>query len=505
VTIGGGDFLPGTIRGVGAAANSLDGTFGLSSDGKRLQNFGCSCITFSATVNGTLAPPPVAGVITFGTAAADTDNVRIEAIYQSGGVPNTAVNLIDSAPLRSPVPAGAIPPVLTATGEPRCTYYLVTSAAVCVHLTQGIYTLIHRRGTSTLGSALLTVPGQSAQAGQVPTLAAARVPGVAGGDQLQLVLGPRILTTLTVNPLTVNYSLAGKDLENGVFGSVTGTCTPGIYFTDREDLCPVGTITMPNNLGDSSVTLFGVSSSGQLLGQLDDTSAGSTEVDIPEVAFSVPGNRVRVNTPSTAFAIARYNDPLPLADFANSLPAVGGLVPVSLPSSAPVQLSIAPVGSTAFRGLGNANQMGGVTIASLAPGPYVARFSLFDGRGDVSTFESLFVGDASPPAGPTASRCSVRASGHTKATLAARKRRKPSSHQVTLTVSCPSRTRGTHIALFLQRGSTIVASGTGVTGRGPARIKLKGKLVSGMYLLIEVLGSGSAATESTRTLTLKVR
>jgi hypothetical protein len=522
VTIGEGALLPTATRTVDAPANGIDDNFGISSDGKLLGDGGCSCSSFSAIVDGVPAPAPVSGTITFTTPVSNTNVVTITGTFTSGATPPiTTVHLTDDAPLLTPVAAGAIGPQIGARSQPACSFYLVTSEIACFNLTPGSYTVTQLRGGGSVASQPLSVPGQSANSGTVPSVGSAAFASVAPGDQLVLTLAGRAhpLSTLTVDPLTVSINSGGRDVENGAHTKLTGTCTPGLFIDDGKTTCADGTIPSPNNLAFLHTALGTVDRVGQDIGLLDETSAGSTEVDMPQVELITPDNGRSVQTPLQALAVVRYNDAASLATVSDSVPAVGPVPKApSLPSSAPVALSVGPLGSSApFAPVGNANQPGGVTIPPLAPGVYADRFTLTDPRGDTSTIESSFSALPNPPANPTLSPCSAKAGGGLRATVAAarskagaskrnRTRAKPKKPAfVTLTVSCHAPSAGARVAVFLRRGPAIVASGAGVTGRGPARIKLTGKFAPGTYLLIEVVDSGGRAIEATQTLTLKGR
>jgi hypothetical protein len=319
-----------------------------------------------------------------------------------------------------------------------------------------------------------------------------------------------VLTTLTVNPFTINHSRPFGDLNNGANGIATGTCTPQELFNSTNDLCGVnGMISAPNNLGDATLSLFqGGTLVGDVLGQLDDTSGGATELDMPEVSYRSPISGESVHTPSIAVAFARYNDPASLVAAENARPAFGDTPTVaSIPSAAPVYLSIAPLGSSAFTVLGNANQAGGVAIPALAPGIYIDRFTVIDARGDANSTESSFVALAGPPPAPTAT-CKAKSSGGLKATIAAKgkgkrkhKPKKPTA--ITVTVTCSSADSAARVAVWLERGSAVVADGSGLVKHGAARITLSGKFSRGKYSLVELIDSGGVASETTRTLTLK--
>jgi hypothetical protein len=524
VTIGAGNLLPSATVSpahvVNAPPNAIDGHLGISSDGMKLKDYSGG-LTFSATVNGVAAPAPVGDTITFAAPVTNADTVRVSATFTDG---TTTVTLTDSAPLVNIVPADQTAPFNTSMAQPGCVFYLVTREVVCFKLkpasptTPASYTLIQLRGGATVSSQTLTVPARNAATGQIPTLAASMpFAGVLAGDQFQLKFGApasgHLLTTLTVNPLTIAVNTPFSDLNSGSNTTVTGSCTPGVFFNDEGfNLCPPdGTIPATQNLGYASSSLDYLNSTFGPPGDLDDTGTGATVVDPPAIAFRAPLSQESISTPFIAFALVRYNDPAALVAAQNSGAATGpSPIAASTMSSAPATFSYAPFGSSSFTLVGNANQPGGLLVPALPKGPYVGRFTVADSRGDTNTSESSFVAQAAPPSGPAPANCQAKTSSG-KATVAAAKRKgkgkkkrkaKPKSSMVTITLSCSSTSSG-RLAVWLERGSSVLADGSGVVSHGVARIVLQGKFPRGTYRLIELIDAGGKATESKQTLTLK--
>jgi hypothetical protein len=357
------------------------------------------------------------------------------------------------------------------------------------------------------------VPSRAASIDLIPSQAAsAPFADVRAGDQLKLSVGAHILTALAVNPFTVSRSSPLVDLQNDEAIFVTGTCTGAQFFSDGE-FCPGGPIPALNNLGFTEVSLpffFGLRAIGlgETLGQLDDTSAGNTQIDMPDMSYRSPQGGESVRTPFTAVALARFNDPATLVAFNDAAPGVGFTIPPSNASAAPVTFSVARLGSSSFVNLGNANRPGGVTVSNLAPGTYVGRFTLTDSRGDVNSIDNAFT--VSPPAkvGPTPPSCKAKASRKGfKATISAAKRRKPKSKKkpttVSLTLTCSTSASGARVALWVEKGSSVVADGSGVVKHGVAKIALAGTLKRGTYRLVEVIDADGFANTATHTLKIK--
>jgi hypothetical protein len=540
VTVGGGAFLPiasgSTAHDVTDPFDSEDGSFGLASDGKTLRCFTGSCSGgFTAAVDGTAAPAPVAGAVTFSTAVTATNAVTVTVPTTLGG---TTVNLTDSAAMLTPLPSGVTGPVNSTRFEPACTAYVVTTELVCRNLDPGSYTLTQARGTSTVQTQTLKVPAQAANTSLIPSYGSASFGGFNAFDQVALSTGAHVLTTLTIDPVKYAFTAPIGDFLNGASSTVTGSCTAGLFFTDHlqsasagnsADVCGPGAAIPPVNqlaelgtsLGDGGVQPLVTDT---LIGERDDTSAGSTQVDMPQVVFSTPSHGEAIHTPFKVLAIAEYNDPGAMVTQADTAagpypaPILTGTI-----SSAPVTFAYAPVPGTAFTPLGNVAVSGGVSLpVTLAPGLYDGEFTVTDARGDTRTAEQTFMyqGNATgpagtAPAGPAAPSCSATSTGGLKAKIAtadshvarahaAKAKAKPKPKPIKLTLTCKSSVAGARVALWLQRGSSVVADASGVVSRGAAKIALASAAIrKGTYQLIEVIDAKGLATEASHVLTLK--
>jgi hypothetical protein len=359
-----------------------------------------------------------------GSPVTDATPISVTDTFQPAGEP-TAVTLTDSAPLLGVAPTGISTQGPSYPDDvPDCSAYLDTNEAVCRNLMPGDYTLSLVRAGSVIPAQPVSVPAAATTQTdpRVPSLgAAAFSTAFQAGDQLRLSIGSRVLTKLTIDPFVFSDVEPLADPLSGSDGRITGTCTNGVPFTngvsDMPTVCADGRIPAPNPLGDVALSLrddIGVGGLDAVLGQLDDTSAGSTEVDLPSVAATSLGDEQEpqsVGNPFRDYAIVRHEDPVGLAAYedAPSLAFGAGAPPASLASPAQVMVSLGPEGTTATSVVGNANQAGGIPFPTLAPGPYVDTNELLDGRGDAySTSEPFFAqayaaaGASTPgPAGAT--------------------------------------------------------------------------------------------------------
>jgi hypothetical protein len=529
VTIGGGSFLPtassSTAEEIFFSANSIDGGYEVASDGTSMDCGGfCS---FTATVNGT-ALTPSTGSVDFtaaapagiGRAATNADAITITETRTGFSFPTT-VNLTDNAPGLSPLPIGATAPAFRFMAQASCAAFMDTNEAVCQNLTPGSYTMTQVRGSTTLATQTVTVPAQpNANSSFIPDSGSATFAGLQGGDRLQLAIGTHVLTTLTVRTFTITAATPLGDLLNGANTTVSGTCSPGEFFNTGADVCSAtGGVPSPNDLGDSSLSLFngGGNPIDRTLGQTDDTSSGLTQIDMPELAVTSPQNGEAIHTPFQVLGIERYNDPAALVAAVNAgFPFVGDSpVLTSSVGTSPVLFSYGNVGATAFTTLGNVNVAGGLPLPTLAPGLYADRFTTLDSRGDVAYFDGTFVyqGNATGPSGvspqgPPAPSCKASATRGLKVTIhgarltADKKKAKKKKKAAAMTVNCTSSTNGARVAVWLQRGNAIVADGSGVVKRGKVKIKLAGTVKKGSYSLVEVIDAGGLATEATHLVTI---
>jgi hypothetical protein len=526
VTIGNGLFLPtaSTPATSTAAGNEefilspkLDGGLSIGSDGKVLF-FDAPVVSdetftkLSAQVDGgavqnTAAPGE--DFLTFTTPVTNANSVLATAQFTRtfGASGSTIVNLTGPAGLLSvqtSQEAAQTPPTVDSShrGLPVCAAFLVTSEVVCSNLTPGSFPVSFGSFTGTLN-----VPSPTwftDRQNQIPSVAAISVPGLGGGGLFKVMSGTHTLTSLTVQKqLTLQVSSPFGDLLNGSNTTFSGTCVPGIFLNDGTDLCtPGGAFPSPNDFGFDDP------------GQFDETSNGDTEVDLPFTAARAPTNRESIHTPFQVYDMLRYTDHVAQAQADDTRTFVGPspVVPSS-PSPAKAIFSYAPLGSTSFTTVGDANQAGGVTLPTLTPGPYVGRFSTQDARGDSSTFDFLFFdqGNATGPAGqspqgPPAPVCSAKVSGALKARATIAARRKPRSKAVKLTFTCRSSSNRARVALWLERGNSIIADSSGVVSRGSARIVITGTtstIKKGTYRLVELIDLNGLATEATRTLSLR--
>jgi hypothetical protein len=526
VTVGGGSFLPiaaaATGHDVSYPFDRLAGHIGISSDGKTITCGNCGS-GWSASVDGSAAPAPSGQTTTFSSPVTDLNAVDVTDTVTSGG---TTVNFTDGAPLLSVTEPNATNPVTNLTPAPDCIAYAVTSEIVCEHLVPGSYVVTQTRAGSQIAQQPLTVPAAATlppPAGNdvsIPSLGAATLQSPQTGDQIVLTLAGRKLTTLTVNAPRVFSGAGLPDLLTGdATTMVGGTCAPAEFLLPSGDICSNGgTIPVPNGLGHAEESLS-TPTGAPLIGQGDDGSAGSTRIDMPALAFTTPFDGESIHTPFRVLGLAQYLDPAALVARADSVaPAVGDAAPLaSRPSSATVDFSVG-IGEPNLL-LGNANQSGGIVLPAITPvNAYEARWTLIDGRDDVSATESRFYVDGAAtgpagtaPQGPAAPSCTasthgLRASIARVEIHAKRGRvtaRASAARQITLTFKCSSKVNQARVAVWLQRGSSVVGDGSGVVSGGAARFSVKGAFKTGTYQLIEVIDAAGLATEAAHTLTLR--
>jgi hypothetical protein len=467
-TIGEGLQLPTDTNHFSVAADRLDGHIGIASDGMHMRVDAGS--SWSATVNGTTVPTLAGNLFTFSAPVTNGDAVLVTATFPD----TTTVNLTDTAPLLTPLALGDTPPAINDRSDVNCSAYLVTSEVVCRNLTPGTYTLKHGSLSQSI-----SVPAQTDKNDHIPWLGGAAVPGLAAGDTVQLLSGTHVLTNLTIDPMTYTRTRPLGDLQNGSRTTVTGTCTPGLFFTQSQFTCGSGgAIPAVNDLGNSTTTVdsAGVGEPGVLIGQTDETSAGETVIDAPNLEVSGPFFAESIHTPYNAFGKVFYDDPVALAAFTNMTSPAVGPTPVfpSTASNAVVTFSYGPFGATTLTPLGNVD--------------ILSNESTFFDQGN-ATGPAGANGQA--PQGPAAPSCSQ------KGKLKGKKKLK------TLIIRCASSTTDARVAVWLQRGNSIVTDGDGVVRNGAATVTFKAKLKKGNYRMFVVIDSGGLATSFSKTITVK--
>jgi hypothetical protein len=507
LTIGTGNFLPTatvtdadthlTAQAVDLSADglaSLEGDVWISPGGSAIGCDGCDS-GFSVSVDGgapqaatsnpfTLTPSVSAGEPLEVTAP---DPLAAENTQVTLSVPGPQLSLAE--PPFPSAPAGTTG-ADHIKGLPFCSAYLVIDEVVCHSLTPGSYTL-----TDGSQSQQLTVPaaiglpqqnkGDLFQSLFVPTEAGAAVTELAGGQTVTLSQDGRTLTSLTVDSLMLNSSLPLGDLLNGANATTTGTCSPGLYIQDsgtNPDLCTAsGTLPTPNQLTGATTSLT----------ENDETSMGSTTVMLPQFALQQPSNGASVFTPFQVTAQLRYTDPLAQMTQDNTLPPQLGAAPVIASTATKDQavFSYAPLGSKKFKTLGNANVAGGVLLPATLPiGAYDGRWTVTDPAGNTYTRESVFYNQGARSGDLPAPKCSAKVHS-------------AGPHDATF--HCTAKA-GAAIALWLQRGTRIVADGAGTARHGRATIQMAGPQIKrGTYQLIEILDLNGQSSQNSRTLKLK--
>jgi hypothetical protein len=513
LTIGGGSFLPSadqtntsgdvTAESVDISSDVADSVW-ISHDGKTIACEGCS--GFQASVAGGPAQSAVGDTLTFATPVTAGQPVQV-TIPDPFAAENTQLNVSVPGPQMSLVeqplptaPADTAPEEYVITGLPSCDAYLVIDEVVCHNVTPGSYTLSDGSQTTpiTVPAAIVMPPknGDALQSLFVPSEAGAVVPGLAGGQTVTLSQNDHVVTRLTVDPLRLASNQPLGDLLNGANAITTGTCNPGVFIqdgTDNPDLCTLaGALPAVNNLTGLATSLT----------QNDESSPGSTAVMLPQFALQQPANGASVFTPFSVSAQLRYTDPLAQAAQENTPAPELGARPVipSTSSNDKAVFSYAPLGTGKFRTLGNANVAGGVQLPpTLRIGAYDGRWTVTDAAGDSYTRDIMFYNQGATSGTLAAPKCTVAVNRGGHATIARGKGR--SSKGRIATFRCTAQT-GAHIALWIERGTTVVGDGSGTARHGRATITISGGLKSGVYQLIEVINLNGQSGQTNRTLKL---
>jgi hypothetical protein len=223
------------------------------------------------------------------------------------------------------------------------------------------------------------------------TITATSVP-LRGGDSVTLGNGVAIYTTLHVAHLRADLTGAQTKVTGG-------TCEPLNYIGGPLTSAPTngsaGSSTA--NAGGAALTGLICPSTGSLAGfstatlvQTDELSGGATRTEVPDIKDTSPMQGETVYGPFTALA-------------ETTLPGPNGTT-VPTDSTSSVALSIAPAaGGSPVATAANVDTSTGTAITGLAPGDYVATWTLTDAAGDTRTVTTRFVEQPANagPQGPT--------------------------------------------------------------------------------------------------------
>ncbi len=377
----------------------------------------------------------------------------------------------------------------TPGGFPTCTVDLAAQAVTCTGLVPAVgYTLTDR---ST--SAAATADGTGAVKATIP---------LQGGDSVSLSNGFRTLSTLHVAHLRVSID-AGNP---GVVAS--GVCEPNEYYGRPLRSVPVTSQAgMPTAVaGGAALTGAICPASGDASGfptmviaQTDELSGGATQVALPGVADTSPMAGETVHGDFTALAEST-GAALPIA--VSITPGAGG----------------APVFTAA-----NADTVDGVQVPALAPGDYLATWTVRDANGDTRTLTTPFTDGpalhgAPGAAGATGSTGSAGTEGPQGSQGAQGPQGPPGPtpkvsckltgkhrRSIRCTVSFPQTAQETGTVLIsITRGARVAVLGHGRLRHGAATITMRAsrRLGKGPWLITLVVVS---ARHGTRTLTLPLR
>jgi hypothetical protein len=193
---------------------------------------------------------------------------------------------------------------------------------------------------------------------------------VQGGDTIAVANGARTLTTLHVARIRVDITGNGTSVH-------TGTCSPGEYWGSPSFLTPPsyyygsGSVVVsyggspPSEVCPPSGHANGLSA--MQLGQTDELSGGQTIAEVGQVTFTEPLNGETMYGSFTAHARATPGEPVITLTIAAGWAGKGKKVQ-----------------------LGNVDTPRGVRVKSLAPGSYVAFWTVHDANGDTRTVATRF-------------------------------------------------------------------------------------------------------------------
>jgi len=525
LTIGSGHFLPSAdqrdANGVISAESvqidpGVAGTVSISPDGSTITCNDCSD-GFQASVAGGPPQQSSGDALMFSTPVTASQPVQVTA--EDLSAENTQVNLSFPAPQLSlaekplaTAPSGTTAGAYQIRGLPWCDAYLAIDEVACHNLTPGSYTL-----TDGSQSRQITVPPAVVMPAQdndvlqslfVPQEAGAAMPNLAGGQTVTLSQGSRVLSSLTVDSLKLGSSLPLGDLLNGANATTTGSCSPGRFIQDgttdplnpeayNPDLCTLaGGLPTVNNLTDLATSLT----------ENDETSPGSTTVMLPQFALQQPAAGAAVFTPFTVTAQLRYTDPLKRIMQDNTqTPFLGApAVVASTRSSDTAAFAYAPLGSSKFRTLGNANRPGGVQLpASLPIGAYDGRWTVSDQVGDSYQRDIVFYNQGARSGNLAAPKCTVKVKGAGLRHASIARARAATSAATTATFHCIATARA-GVALWLQRGSTVIADGSGIAKHGKVTIRMAATNIrKGTYQLIEMITLNGQTSQTSHILKLR--
>jgi hypothetical protein len=252
------------------------------------------------------------------------------------------------------------------TGFPACTADLRAQSVSCNGLVADArYTVTRRRGRAARHAT-------SSRAGRI-SIGGFRE-GIRGGDVLVLTnRARRVLTTLHVAHLRVNI----KGEQDAI---ASGRCQPGDYYGP-----PVQQVPLSPGVGLQGVSGDGVvcpasgnahGLSATLIEQIDDFSGGQTRTEVPMLTGTSPLNDETVYGPFTALAQAGLPGPRGV-DF-----STGTRIALTITHSS---------GGRAVFKAGNVDTAGGVLVAKLSAGGYLATWVVTDPNGDTRTVQTRFV------------------------------------------------------------------------------------------------------------------
>jgi hypothetical protein len=326
-------------------------------------------------------------------------------------------------------------PAFTPGGLPTCSADLEVGAALCVGLVPN--------------SSYEITDGSQHVSGSADSTGALEVPlAVRRGDSISISNGARVLTTLHVGHLRV--AILG---DHGTLAG--GTCQPGDYFGQPPSTVnPGSSAGAPTSAATGGLALTGrvCPSDGDATGlsatdisQTDDRSGGQTQTEVPDLYSISPVDGETVY--GTFTAVARSGLGIP----GNEIIPTDGLTRVSL------ILTTAGSGPIVFEAR-NVDVPRGVAVPALAPGQYLAIWTVTNANGDRRILATRFIARPGRP-GPAPKM--TLACGHAGA------------DRIHCLVAFPrhGRLHG-KVKVRLARGGVLVAAGDGRVRGGRAAVDL---------------------------------
>lgn len=388
-----------------------------------------------------VAETPLSAPVGAGTAVvmSSNDNRAFAGSDLPGGG-NQVGGLVDlkipvGEPDSAPNFAGDLPGFIP-TGFPVCTADLGAQAVSCSGLVPG------RSYTLTDGAAVHH--GTADGTGTV-----AQPMAVKRGDAIALSNGSRTLTTLHVANLRVDISGDSSTVAGG-------TCSPGQYWGGPLTSAPLSglagepTAEFGGGALTGAICPFSGSPAGlptDAIAQTDERSGGQTVTEVADVANTSPLDGETMYGSFTAMALASDG-------------------------SSPIGLAVAPAsGGKAVFTSSNVDTANGAAVKGLAPGNYLATWTVRDANGDTRTVTTHFLEQpgAVGPRGPRGRRGKPGPTPKVHCKLVGRKHRR-----IVCRVSFAKKANAHGVLrMRIARGSSVAALGHARLRHGAATVNMR--------------------------------